>query len=65
MNQTAVATSPEFPKKKRFRKPDLGTDRSSAYNKIHNTEIANNHMLDRYLVNKEQLEKTKGKVSGK
>lgn len=43
---------------KRFRPRDLGTDRSRAYNKVHNTEIANNHMLDRYLTNKEQLEKT-------
>lgn len=61
MNQTTVATAPEQPKRRRYEKPDLGTDRSKAYNRIYNTEIANNHMLDRYLRNKEELEKTERK----
>lgn len=61
MNQTTVAAPSQAPKPRRYKKPDLGTDRSKAYNKIHNTEIANNHMLDRYLRNKEELEKMEGK----
>lgn len=47
----------QIKKRKRFQKPDLGTDRSDAYNKIHDTQIANNHMLDRYLRNKADLER--------
>ena len=47
----------EKPKKNRYQPKDLGTDRSSAYNRVHNTSILNNHMLDRYLRNKEELAK--------
>lgn len=66
MNQTATVSAPTKPapgpfkpRPKRFQPRDLGTDRSKAYNRIHNTEIANNHMLDRYLTNKEQMERGK------
>lgn len=52
MNQTSTVTAP-----KRKKTPDLGTDRSDAYNKIHNTQIRNNHMLDRFLRNREELQK--------
>jgi len=47
----------ELPKPKRNKPHDLGTDRSKAYNRVHGTFIANNHMLDRFLRNKEELAK--------
>lgn len=58
MSQTTVAAPAPGGKSRRHKKPDLGKDRAIAYNKLHNTEIANNHMLDRYLRNKADMEKT-------
>lgn len=48
--QTIVKLPP-----KRFRRRDLGTDRAKKYNSIHQTNIANNYMLDRFLRNREEL----------
>lgn len=66
MNTTTTVASPPAPgprpkpgpfNPKRNKPRDFGTDRSSAYNKIHNTEIANNYMLDRFLKNREDMQR--------
>lgn len=57
-----TAPGPFNPKPKKAR--DMGTDRSEAYNKLHNTEIANNHMLDRYLRNQDEMRQMGMKVNG-
>lgn len=57
-----TAPGPFNPRPKKV--PDLGTDRSSAYNKLHDTEIANNHMLDKFLRNQEELRKMGVNIDG-
>lgn len=53
------------PPRNRFRPRDLRTDRSRRFNGTHSGfHILNNHMLDRYLKNREELIQMGVRVNG-